>query len=88
MDALTWQHLGVLVALAGLAVALWKMRRADWKEIERRIQSNSIELVAFKLHVAELHPTAIELSQIEGRLTASLDRLASRIDRMLERDGR
>lgn len=78
----------VLVAFAGLAVAVWKIRREDWKEIERRLQSNAIELAAFKLHVAELHPTAVELVQIEARLSASLDRLSSRIDRLLERDGR
>jgi hypothetical protein len=42
-----------------------------------------------KVHAGRLHhPTAVELSQIEARLSASLDRLSSRIDRLLERDGR
>jgi hypothetical protein len=88
MDAFTWPQLGTLVALASLALAAWKIRQADLKEIDRKCQSNAIELAAFKLHVAELHPTALELVQIEARLSASLDRLSSRIDRLLERDGR
>ena len=77
---------GVLVAFAGLCVAIYKIRQADWKEINSQIQSCAIELAAFKLHVSELHPTAVELVQIEARLSASLDRLASRIDRLLERE--
>jgi hypothetical protein len=60
----------------------------DLREIDRKIEATAISLAAFKLHVAELHPTAVELSQIEARLSASLDRLSSRIDRLLERDGR
>lgn len=81
-----WMSLaGVALAFGGLCVTIWKIRQADWKEINNKIQSNAIELAAFKLHVAELHPTAVELSQIEARLSASLDRLASRIDRLLER---
>lgn len=89
---MTFEHwialAGVVLAFAGLCVTVWKIRREDWKEIDRRLQSNAIELAAFKLHVAELHPTAVELVQIEARLSASLDRLSSRIDRLLERDGR
>lgn len=81
-----WMALAsVMLAFGGLCVAIYKIRQADWREIDRRIQSNQIELAAFKLHVAELHPTAVELSQIEARLSASLDRLATRIDRLLER---
>ena len=79
---------GVLIAFGGLCVTIWKIRQADWKEINNKIQSSAIELATFKLHVAELHPTAVELIQIEARLSASLDRLGSRIDRLLERDGR
>jgi NO-binding membrane sensor protein with MHYT domain len=87
-DILTWSHLSVLVALGGFCLAIWKIRQADLREIDRKIEATAISLAAFKLHVAELHPTAVELSQIEARLSASLDRLSSRIDRLLERDGR
>ena len=76
---------GVGLAFAGLCVTIYKIRRADWEKINNKIQSNEIALAAFKLHVAELHPTAVELTQIEARLSASLDRLADRIDRLLER---
>jgi len=77
----TWSHLSALLALGGFCLAVWKMRQADLREIDRKIEATAISLAAFKLHVAELHPTAVELS-------ASLDRLSSRIDRLLERDGR
>lgn len=87
-DAFTWSHLGVLVALAGVCLTIWKLRAADLRDFDRKIDSVNISLAAFKLHVAELHPTAVELAQIETRLTASLDRLSDRIDRLLERDGR
>lgn len=87
-DAFTWSQLGVIIAGAGLCLTAWKIRQADLREINRRLEAQGIELAAFKLHVAELHPTAVELSQIEARLSASLDRLASRIDRLLERDTR
>ena len=80
-DILTWSHLSVLIALGGFCLAVWKIRQADLREIDRKIEATAISLAAFKLHVAELHPTAVELSQIEARLSASLDRL-------LERDGR
>lgn len=89
---MTFEHwialAGVVFAFASLCVTIYKIRQADWKEINNKIQSCAIELAAFKLHVAELHPTAVELVQIEARLSASLDRLSSRIDRLLERDGR
>jgi hypothetical protein len=58
-----------------------KIWQADLREIDRKIEATAISFVAFKLHVAELHPTAVELS-------ASLDRLSSRIHRLPERDGR
>lgn len=82
-----WMTLaGVALAFGGLCATIYKIRQADWQEITKQIQSNAIELAAFKLHVSELHPTAVELVQIEARLSASLDRLASRIDRLLERE--
>ena len=85
-DIFTWSHLSDLPGSVGREKP--KIREADLREIDRKIEATAISLAAFKLHVAELHPTAVELSQIEARLSASLDRLSSRIDRLLERDGR
>ncbi len=79
---------GVIIAFCGLCAVIYKIRQADWKEINNKIQSNSIELAAFKLQVAQLHPTATDLIQVEARLSASLDRLADRIDSFLERASR
>ena len=83
-DAFTWSHLGVLVALLGVCLTVWKLRAADLREIDRKLQSNSIDLAAFKLLVSERHPTVGDLAAIETRLAASLDRLSDRIDRLLE----
>lgn len=87
-DVFTWSHLGVLVALASVCLAIWKLRAADLREIDRKLQSNTIDLAAFKLLVSERHPTIGDLASIETRLAASLDRLSDRIDRLLEREGR
>lgn len=78
----------LIVAFAGLCLGIWKIRAADWREINSKIQSCTIELAAFKLHVAELHPTAAELARIESRLIDALNGLSARIDRLLERDNR
>ncbi len=78
----------VMIAFGGLCVTIYKIRQSDWKEINNKIQSNAIELAAFKLQVAQLHPTATDLIQVEARLSASLDRLADRIDSFLERASR
>jgi hypothetical protein len=79
---------GVLIAFGVLCATIYKIRQSDWKEINKQIQSNAIELAAFKLQVAQLHPTASDLIQVEARLSASLDRLADRIDSFLERASR
>ena len=79
---------GVVIAFGLLCVAIWKIRAADWREINNKIESVAIQLAAFKLHVAEMHPTAPELQRMESNLTSALNRLAERIDRLLERDGR
>lgn len=76
---------GFLVAFAGLCVTVWKVRKADWQSINNKIESQSVALAAFKLEVSQLHPTAQELRDIEHRLTQALEKLADRIDRMLER---
>ncbi len=78
--------LGTAIAFAGLCVTVWKIRKDDWAKIDSRIQSCTIELAAYKLHVAQQHPTSPEISRIETRLVEALDRLAGRIDRLLERD--
>jgi hypothetical protein len=70
----------MLLALGGFCLAGKSARPICARSIARSKRLRS-PLVAFKLHVAELHPTAVELS-------ASLDRLSSRIHRLLERDGR
>ncbi len=79
---------GFAVAFAGLCVTVWKVRKADWREIQNKIDTQAVALAAFKLEVSQLHPTASELHAIEQRLTQALDKLADRIDRLLERDAR
>jgi len=79
---------GVGLAFAGLCVTIYKIRQTDWKEINNKIQSNAIDLAAFKLTVAQSYPTMSDLIQVEERLSASVNRLADRIDAFLERVSR
>lgn len=95
MSEAAWTHLGVLAALAGICLTIWKMRREDLKEIDRRLQTNSIELAAFKLQVADGHPTVADLANAESRFMEAnretiraINNLSGRIDRLLEREGR
>lgn len=76
---------GLLIAFAGLCVTVWKVRKADWQQINNKIEAQAVALAAFKIEVSQLHPTASELCAIEERLTRALDKLADRLDRLLER---
>jgi hypothetical protein len=39
----------VLLALGGSCLAVWKIRQADLREIDRKIEATAISFVAFKL---------------------------------------
>ena len=84
-DVLTWAQIGTIIAGGGVVLTAWKIRQADLRALDSKIGDIDKSLTAFKLHVAELHPTAKELVNVETRLSASLDRLSDRIDRLLER---
>ena len=86
---------GTLIAFAGLCIALWKVRKDDWKEISNRIESCAISLAAFKIEVSGRHPTVVDLADAERRFfeanshtIAAINRLSDRIDRMLERESK
>ena len=91
MDIITWPHLGVLVAFASLCATIWKMRRDDMAEIDRRLQSFEISLAAFKIAILEKHPTVADLADVEKRFMdanretlEAIKHLTVRIDRLLE----
>ncbi len=93
-DALTWTQLGVIASFLGLMVSAWKIRASDHRDIDRRFQTQSIDLAAFKLQVMERHPTMDELADAERRFleanrvtVEAINKLSDRIDRMLERKG-
>ena len=84
---------GVMVAFFGQALAYWKLRKDDWKEISNRIESCAISLAAFNIEVSGRHPTVVDLADAERRFfeanshtIAAINRLSDRIDRMLERE--
>ena len=85
--------IAILLAMFGHGLAVWKVRKDDWKEINNRIQSCAIELAAFKIDVSGRHPTIGDLADAERRFfeanshtIAAINRLSDRIDRMLERE--
>jgi len=85
MDAITWAQLGVLATIFGGAVTVWKIRAADRRHYDDKIDSQAQALADFKLHVATLHPTSKEMYELRNDLTNAINQLTDRIDRWLEK---
>jgi hypothetical protein len=85
-DLITWTELGVLFAGLSGGVGIWKIRAADRRHYDDKLDAQAKEVADFKLQVATMHPTMKEIAAIEERLTLALNRLADRLDRLLERD--
>lgn len=92
---MTFEHIATVVGIAltfvGLGITIWKVRKEDWLRIDSKIQSVVIDLAAFKIHVAERHPTVGGLAEAERRFTeahrevmALLGKISDRIDRIIE----
>lgn len=77
---------GVCIAFVTLIFSIWKLRRDDWKEIDRKFLAQEISLAAFKVEVAHQYPTVEELARLEKILLEAINNLTGRIDRLLERD--
>ena len=86
---------GLVFALFGQALAVWKLRKDDLEKIQNKIDSCAIALAAFKIEVSGRHPTIGDLADAERRFfeanshtIAAINRLSDRIDRMLEREAK
>lgn len=88
---------GILVAVAGLGLAImggfaaWVIRFGkaegaleEAKEAKALAISAKGELADFKERVAREYATAAMVAAVEGRVITAIDRLADRLDRILE----
>jgi hypothetical protein len=84
-DVITWPEIAALASIAGAAATAWKIRATDKRHYDGKLETYAKDLADFKLYVATIHPTMKELAAIEERLTLALNRLADRLDRLLDK---
>ncbi len=86
--AITWEQVASIISAGGalLAIVAWVYR--GLRAIERRVEEVRAkcanELAEFKLSVAREYATSEAIKEVEERVVEAINRLADRLDRILD----